>query len=172
MKRNISFFLGTNVFATRSSSVQSSYEPAARGNGFQGATRDEKISKYQTYSALLSCKFAQELYLCPSLKRHLSNCNTTSIWLMNEPVCSSANRIASERVNFTLVRSKLLRRVKWLNSTLTINILILLSPPILSSSNEEHGQIRHHQKRINPRLHTLNTLCVWFDKYSWILISN
>ena len=52
---------------------------------------------------------------------------------------------------------------KKIKRTLTSNILIFPSRPALSSSKEEHRQIRHHQEHmyINPRLHTISKCLVW-----------
>ena len=68
---------------------------------------------------------------------------------MNEAVSSSAEKIAGEGRNLTFRgrNCSVWWRAKRLKRTLTINILILLSRPALSSSKEQHRHIRHHQEQ-------------------------
>lgn len=80
---------------------------------------------------------------------------TTTIWFLNEAVCSSAHWLRTYRVepNFR-ANCSVWWRAKRLKRSLTFNIWIFLSRSALSSSREEHG--RHHQERITPRLYTMS----------------
>ena len=125
----------------------------------QNARRNENIKpiqrKYLTNFAVI---ISYTLHWNVSFQR-LQNYE----YLVHERICVQLRRNldVSRGRNCSVRWTANIWRAKRLKCTLTINILILLSRPALSSSKEEHGQIRHHQEQINPRLHTISKCSVW-----------
>ena len=82
---------------------KSSYEPTARGNGFNfpGATRDVENRKYPTNSAQVSYKLSGNYFstLHWNFPSQWAQNYYTNVWFMNEAVCSSVKKIASEGRN-------------------------------------------------------------------------